>query len=123
MQKKNILLIIHCLPYPLNSGGRQAIYNGIKAIKDDYSVFISYPGSNSISELRDQNAFLSEMGGDVHLLPFVFDDETTKPTLLQKIARKTVFLPDCGQIRIIIMMVYQRKKSEGIPPARLDNRK
>ena len=92
MQKKNILLIIHCLPYPLNSGGRQAIYNGIKAIKDDYSVFISYPGSNSISELRDQNAFLSEMGGDVHLLPFVFDDETTKPTLLQKIARKTVFL-------------------------------
>ena len=92
MQKKNILLIIHCLPYPLNSGGRQAIYNGIKAIKDDNSVFISYPGSNSISELRDQNAFLSEMGGDVHLLPFVFDDETTKPSLLQKIARKTVFL-------------------------------
>ena len=92
MQKKNILLIIHCLPYPLNSGGRQAIFNGIKAIKDDYSVFISYPGSNSISELRDQDAFLSEMGGDVHLLPFVFDDETKKPSLLQKIARKTVFL-------------------------------
>lgn len=88
MQKKNILLIIHCLPYPLNSGGRQAIYNGIKAIMDDYNIFISYPGSNNACELRDRSSFLTEIGGNVQLLPFIPDDKDENPTLTQKIAGK-----------------------------------
>jgi hypothetical protein len=86
MQKKNILLIIHCLPYPLNSGGRQAIYNGIKAIMDDYNIFISYPGSNNTCELQDRSSFLKEIGGNVQLLPYITEDKDGKPTLMQKIA-------------------------------------
>lgn len=88
MQKKNILLIIHCLPYPLNSGGCQAIFNGIKAIKDDYAVFITYPGRNTASELHDRNAFLTEIGGNVQLLPFIADNDASKPSLAQRIARR-----------------------------------
>lgn len=88
MQKKNILFIIHCLPYPLNSGGRQAIYNGIKAIMDDYNIFISYPGSNNTRELQDRSSFLKEIGGNVQLLPYITEDKDGKPTLMRKIAGK-----------------------------------
>lgn len=88
MQKKNILLIIHCLPYPLNSGGSQAIFNGIKAIKDDYSVFVTYPGNNTVSEQNDKSSFLAEIGGNVQLLPFVSETHATKSSLVQRIARR-----------------------------------
>lgn len=106
MLKRKLLLIIHCLPYPLSSGGRQAIYNGIKASKDDFSIFISYPVSNATSELRERNEFLTEMGGDVHLMPFVIDDETRKPTLVQRIARKTVSL----------LNIFNKTKSKPVNP-------
>lgn len=40
--KKNLLFILPFLPYPLVTGGHQAIYNGILAVKDDFNVFIAY---------------------------------------------------------------------------------
>lgn len=40
--KKNLLFILPFLPYPLVSGGHQAIYNGIECIKDDFNIFIAY---------------------------------------------------------------------------------
>ena len=40
--KKNILFVLPFLPYPLVSGGHQAIFNGIMAVKDDFNVFIAY---------------------------------------------------------------------------------
>jgi glycosyltransferase involved in cell wall biosynthesis len=42
MQKKSLLFIIPFLPYPLVSGGHQAIYNGIDCVKDDFNIFIAY---------------------------------------------------------------------------------
>ena len=40
MKKLNILLIEPFLPYPLCSGGHQAIYNGILALKELYNIHI-----------------------------------------------------------------------------------
>lgn len=41
--KKNVLLIEPFIPYPLISGGHQAIFNGIAAMKDIANVYIVYP--------------------------------------------------------------------------------
>ena len=38
--KQSILLIEPFLPYPLSSGGHQAIYNGILALKELYNIYI-----------------------------------------------------------------------------------
>ena len=40
MKKQNILLIEPFLPYPLCSGGHQAIFNGILALKELYNIYI-----------------------------------------------------------------------------------
>lgn len=86
----NILLIIHCLPYPLNSGGRQAIYNGINAIKDDYNIIITYPDNNTISDQRDKLAFLSEMNGRVKLMPWINDNVVKTQSASQRVINKLI---------------------------------
>lgn len=48
--KKNLLFILPFLPYPLVSGGHQAIYNGIECIKDDFNIFIAYYVSWGVDE-------------------------------------------------------------------------
>lgn len=40
--KKNILFVLPFLPYPLVSGGHQAIFNGIVCVKDDFNIYIAY---------------------------------------------------------------------------------
>lgn len=43
---KNILFILPWLPYPMKSGGHQAIYNGIKAVYDNTNIIITYLTEN-----------------------------------------------------------------------------
>lgn len=92
MQKKNILLIVHCLPYPLNSGGRQAIFNGILAIKDDYNIFITYPDTDTAQDRIDKQAFLTAIGENVKLLPFVNNNTIEKRSFVQKVSCKMIAL-------------------------------
>ena len=92
MQKKKILLIIHCLPFPLNSGGRQAIFNGIEAIKEDYDIFITYPDSDTESDGVDKIAFLSAIGDNIKLLPFIIEKTDEKHTFLQRAVYKLIAL-------------------------------
>lgn len=92
MQKKNILLIVHCLPYPLNSGGRQAIFNGILAIKDDYNIFITYPDTDTAQDRVDKLAFLSAIGDNVKLLPFINNDTVEERSFIQKASCKLIAL-------------------------------
>lgn len=40
--KKNLLFILPFLPYPLVSGGHQAIFNGIDCVKNDFNIFVAY---------------------------------------------------------------------------------
>jgi len=41
--RKNVLLIEPFIPYPLTSGGHQAIFNGIAIMKDIANVYLVYP--------------------------------------------------------------------------------
>lgn len=41
-QRKRILFIEPDLPYPLDSGGNQAIYNGIQSVMNDMDVFVTF---------------------------------------------------------------------------------
>lgn len=40
--KKNILFILPFCPWPLKSGGHQAIFNGLLAVKDYANIYITY---------------------------------------------------------------------------------
>lgn len=73
MTKKNILFVLPFLPYPLVTGGHQAIYNGIMAVKDDFNIYIAYycDGRNMDSE----HLFLSKIP-NATLLPM---DTSHKP--------------------------------------------
>ena len=88
----NILIIVHCLPYPLNSGGRQAIFNGILAIKDDYNIFITYPDTDTAQDRIDKQAFLTAIGENVKLLPFVNNNTIKERSFVQKASCKMVAL-------------------------------
>ena len=88
MQKRNILFIIHCLPYPLNSGGCQAIFNGILAIKDDFNIFVTYPEQNPLSEQKNKDAFMSAMGDSIQLMPFTPSQLEKKPSFKQRLLNK-----------------------------------
>ena len=66
--KKKLLFILPWLPYPLNTGGHQAIFNGIIAVKDDFDIYITYTtsGGKGVSE----KAFLQYVP-NAHLLPYI----------------------------------------------------
>lgn len=57
--KKNLLFILPFLPYPLTTGGHQAIFNGITCVKDDFNIYIAYycTGRN----IRAEKEFLTHV--------------------------------------------------------------
>lgn len=63
---KKILLIEPFVPYPLNNGGAQAIFNGILAIKSRYRVYILFAQQEPEERLQ---AFSAAVGGDITILP------------------------------------------------------
>lgn len=40
--KENILYIEPYLPYPLDNGGNQAIFNGLKAMQDYANLYVTF---------------------------------------------------------------------------------
>jgi len=72
MQKKNILFITHCIPYPLNSGGRQAIFNGIYCVREHYNIYIAFPSDGKTSTKKVQEELHAALGKEVTILPFVY---------------------------------------------------
>lgn len=75
---KNILFILPWLPYPMKSGGHQAIYNGIKAICKDANIVITY-----ITEEKDYNtetieSFVSTLNTNIQVEPFIIKEVKRK---------------------------------------------
>ena len=69
MRKKSILFIIPWLPYPFTSGGHQALYNGIMAVKDSYDVSIIY--ENKIGDDEAEKHFRVKYP-NITLLPITY---------------------------------------------------
>lgn len=69
---KNILFVLPFLPYPLESGGHQAIFNGINAIKDDLNVFITFVDiDNEETRINIKNLSMS-LDNKIKVLPLLY---------------------------------------------------
>ena len=79
---KNILFILPWLPYPLKSGGHQAIFNGIRAVVDDYNVFITYDRNEDDDTSEEQANLLKAFGHTVTILPYTNKIKKEKQSIL-----------------------------------------
>ncbi len=70
---KNILIIPPFNPYPLVSGGHQAIFNGIAILKDVANVYMITPVTESQYKRGEHNAILAELPF-VHVIPFILPE-------------------------------------------------
>lgn len=67
---KNLLFILPFLPYPLKSGGHQAIFNGIRAVVNDYNVFITYCEDKTEDNSLTQQELIKELGTHINIIPY-----------------------------------------------------
>lgn len=79
---KNILFILPWLPYPLKSGGHQAIFNGIKAVVDDYNVFITYDKNENDEDSTEQKNLAKALDHTITILPFTRKLQKEKQSFL-----------------------------------------
>jgi len=70
LSSKNVLFVLPWLPYPLSSGGHQAIFNGIKAVCKDVKVFITFPSYIPVQVSNVEN-FKKAIGSEVEVLPYI----------------------------------------------------
>ena len=83
--KKSILFILPFFPYPLVSGGHQALYNGIIAVKDDFDIYIAYRARNDEVYKNAVEAF-KKKNPSIKLFPLL--SEVHKTNLLISLLRK-----------------------------------
>lgn len=79
---KNILFIIPWLPYPMKTGGHQALYNGIYAIKDDLRVSLAYEVYDKCEYERALREFNKELPNIRH---FPLIHTPVKPTIKRRL--------------------------------------
>lgn len=84
--KQKILFVLPFLPYPMDSGGAQAIFNGIDVVKDDYEVFVTYRSYGD--DHKDRERKLAELlEGKIRIFPCVFPPRVkVKPSMKQRVA-------------------------------------
>lgn len=83
---KKILFVLPFFPYPMTSGGSQAIFNGIDVVKDELDVYITFETTAADNESVDE--FKSLMEGKVTILPYkVSKNVATKLTFKQRMYR------------------------------------
>lgn len=81
---KKVLFIVPFLPYPLDSGGSQAIFNGIAAaIAAGAQVYLTYPERDPLEENR--NALFDKLGGKIQIIPFAMHANRKGDRLLESI--------------------------------------
>lgn len=79
---KNILFILPWLPYPLKSGGHQAIFNGIKAVVDNFNVFITYDKNEEDDDSEEQANLSKALGSHITILPYTKNVQNKKQSVL-----------------------------------------
>lgn len=83
-QKRKILFVLPFNPYPLSTGGSQAIFNGIDVVKDDLDVYVTFEAAatdkDNIERLK------SLLDNKVTVLPyFVPAPKSTRRDLKQRL--------------------------------------
>lgn len=64
-----VLFVVPFLPYPLTSGGHQAIFNGlVAATAAQADVYLTYPDRDNDEEAREMLS--QKLNGQIHILPF-----------------------------------------------------
>lgn len=84
MLPHKILFILPWLPYPLNSGGKQAIFNGIKAINKEVEIYITYPEDSQNTYESEKKSLSKELKGNITILPFTIQNPTAKKTIKER---------------------------------------
>lgn len=80
-----VLFVVPFLPYPLSSGGHQAIFNGLVAASEVAEIYLTYPDYEDNTEARD--ALTAELGGSIRILPFQLNINRKGDKLLNYIYR------------------------------------
>lgn len=101
---KKILFIHPFLSYPLTSGGHQALFNSIMAVKDDAEITLIYEAIDDEKHREAQHAFLQRMP-NVRLLPLLYQP-MPQPTTEERIR---------GKIRNLYRKIF-RIKDAVLPP-------
>ena len=82
--KKNILFVLHTLPWPLEFGGNQAMFNGISALKDVANIFVTYPEWIKDTKQKAREEMIEELGGNVQIFPYIRKRDLSSPRKLVK---------------------------------------
>ncbi len=66
---KRVLFVLPFLPYPMMSGGHQAMFNGIAAAIHEAEVFITYPENES--QEQERRALTEQFDQPIRILPYI----------------------------------------------------
>ena len=84
--KQNLLFVLPFLPYPMESGGHQALYNGIAAVKNDFNIFVMYEANDDEHYRVSVEQFLQHVP-NAHVIPLLH--EVHVETFKEKMGRKS----------------------------------
>lgn len=70
MDRKKILIILPWLPFPITTGGHQALFSGIKAIASSFDIYLAFEAWDDKEYHSNAHQFL-QMFPNVHLLPLL----------------------------------------------------
>lgn len=84
---KNVLFVLPFFPYPLVSGGHQAIFNGIYAVRNDINAFITYCEYAEYPIPNTKKAFSDKMDGRVRVMPFVLPPRPRRSKVVELLLR------------------------------------
>lgn len=83
-QRQKILFVMPSSPYPLSSGGAQAIFNGVDVVKDELDVYVTFVATAADNENIEK--FKSLLDGKVTVLPYYIPSpQSNEQTLKQKL--------------------------------------
>lgn len=103
--KKTILFVLPFLPFPMESGGHQALFNGIAAVKDDFNVLVAYRATDDKKHKQAAEGFLQRVP-EATLLPCY--NVVWRENFVQKVKRHLKSLLRYGQKGVSVDPEKQR---------------
>lgn len=70
MNKDKILFILPFIPYPLKTGGHQAMFNGIKSLVDSKDIYITYESEWDTNDEDEIQQLKNVLDNNIHVFPY-----------------------------------------------------